>query len=181
MKFMKTGIAMQPMNDVKPASRGFTLIEVMIVVAIIAILSAIAYPSYTEYVQRGRRADAQSQLQQAAQFMQRYYSTNDRYTAAVGTPNATTVESEQKPGGVSLLPAGLRQAPVSGTAAYTLSVWARENPPSYTLFATPVNDPKCGTLTLDSAGLKNIGAQSVNGGSNTSDATAGVTIADCWR
>ena len=50
-------------------ARGFTLIEVMIVVAIVAILSAIALPSYTEYIRRGNRAEARAGLLQAAQWM----------------------------------------------------------------------------------------------------------------
>ena len=51
----------------RQAQRGFTLIEVMIVVAIVGILSAIAYPSYQEYVRRGHRAEARAGLLQAAQ------------------------------------------------------------------------------------------------------------------
>lgn len=49
------------------AQLGFTLIELMIVVAIVGILSAVAYPSYTEYVRRGHRADARAGLLQAQQ------------------------------------------------------------------------------------------------------------------
>ena len=49
--------------------RGFTLIEVMIVVAVVSILTAIAMPSYNEYIRRGHRADARAGLLQAAQWM----------------------------------------------------------------------------------------------------------------
>ena len=49
---------------------GFTLIELMIVVAIIAILAAIAYPSYTQYKIRTNRADVQSEMMQTAQRLQ---------------------------------------------------------------------------------------------------------------
>lgn len=48
-------------------SEGFTLIELMIVVAVVAIISAIAYPSYTNYVKRTKRVEVQTHLMQLAQ------------------------------------------------------------------------------------------------------------------
>ena len=51
--------------------KGFTLIELMIVVAVVSILSAIAYPSYAEYVRRGHRSDAKAGLLQAQQWLER--------------------------------------------------------------------------------------------------------------
>lgn len=63
----------------KNRSSGFTLIEVMIVVAIIGIIAAIAYPSYLNQVQRTRRAAGAGCLMEAAQFMERFYATNMTY------------------------------------------------------------------------------------------------------
>lgn len=62
--------------------RGFTLIELMIVVAIVAILAAIAYPSYQEYVKRTKRADLQSEMMTIAQQLQSYRVINHKYTNA---------------------------------------------------------------------------------------------------
>ena len=60
----------------KYSVRGFTLIELMIVVAIIAVLASVAYPSYKEYVARSRRAEARAVLVAAQQWMERFYTEN---------------------------------------------------------------------------------------------------------
>lgn len=83
-------------NNMRPVAKqsystGFTLIEMMIVVALIAILAAIAYPSFIDSVRKGRRADAQQGLMQAAHKLENYYARNATYTedlTEVGYGNA---------------------------------------------------------------------------------------------
>ena len=107
-------------------SQGFSLIELMIVVVIVAILSSIAYPSYLNQVTQSRRADAQAVLMEAAQFMERFYTENNRY--------------HQDTGGTAVaLPAQLRESPRdSGTKSYDITVQAA-TASTYTLRATPKN------------------------------------------
>ena len=66
-------------------SAGFTLIEVMIVVAIVGILAAVAYPSYIDSVRKGKRAEARAALMNLLQQQERYFTQNNSYeTFAVG-------------------------------------------------------------------------------------------------
>lgn len=73
------------MNAIKKAQKGFTLVELMVVVAIIGILAAIAVPSYQEYVQRARASEATSALADMRIKMEQYFQDNRTY---VGGPCA---------------------------------------------------------------------------------------------
>ena len=132
---------------------GFTLIELMIVLAIVGILAMVAYPSYMESVKRGQRSSARSSLLEAQQFMERFYAANSRYT----TDEAGSVSPT--------LPARLLAVPVEAPR-YNLSVVATLN--GYTLTATPTGTDICGNLTLTHTGVK---------GRSASEPT----VAECWR
>ena len=66
------------------SNRGFTLIEIMIVIAIIGIIITIGYPSLTEYVKKGRRTEVAGLLSEQAQILERFYSQKNVYTDAIG-------------------------------------------------------------------------------------------------
>lgn len=65
-------------------NRGFTLIEIMIVIAIIGIIMTIAYPNLTEYMKKGRRAEIAGLLSEQAQILERFYSSKNVYKGATG-------------------------------------------------------------------------------------------------
>ncbi|PZQ74617.1 MAG: pilus assembly protein PilE [Variovorax paradoxus] len=135
---------------------GFTLIELMIVVAVVAILAAIAYPSYQEYVMRSRRVEGQAMLNDAAARQERWRAQNGSYTL----PTTDDDYKKLMPGGRSS-PNGYYRLIVEGTtAAYTLTA-ERD--------AVQKADKKCGDFTLDSTGKKGMAS-----------GTPG-TVADCWR
>ena len=66
------------------SNRGFTLIEIMIVIAIIGIVMTFAAPSITEYLKKGRRSEVAGLLSEQAQILERFYSKNNVYTNATG-------------------------------------------------------------------------------------------------
>ena len=73
---------------------GFTLIEVMIVVAIIAILASIALPAYNDQIRKSRRTDAQRELVSWAQGLERNFSANGTYLDKDGLCNAGAPETD---------------------------------------------------------------------------------------
>lgn len=120
---------------------GFTLVELMIVVAIIAILASIAYPSYTSYITKTHRVAAEGCLSEYANYMEQYYTTNLSYKVA--TWPVLDCEGAAQTGGN--YDYGFAPGSPSSTA--------------YTVQAVPISaqltrDTKCGTLQLNQTGAR---------------------------
>lgn len=118
-------------------NKGFTLIELMIVVAIIAILAVFAYPSYTQYKIRTNRAEVQSEMMRIAQRLQSYYVIHHNYSAAT-LGNGTNTQNYP-----------------ASNSLYTITLTSSGQ--TYSLSAEPkigtVQDGN-GSLTLDSIGTR---------------------------
>jgi type IV pilus assembly protein PilE len=144
----------------KPTLWGFSLIELLIVVAIIGIIGAYAFPSYMESVRKGKRSDAVSALSSAAQWMERNFSDTARY--------------DQLPSGSAIaLPDDLAAVPQgsSATARYYNIQIAAVTQTTYRLEASPVNSmagDACGTFVLTQTGAKSLSGNSKS-------------VNDCWR
>lgn len=117
--------------------RGFSLIELMIVVAIVAILGAVAIPAYRQYIVRSHRVDAQRALSDLAGRQERYLYTNNTYARTL-----TLLGGSSSMAG-SYYTVSIDPAKTSSTA-YGLEAAATGRQQQ--------DDKQCQTLTLDQAG-----------------------------
>lgn len=128
--------------------RGFTMVELVIVIAIVGILTAIAYGSYENSVVKSRRKAAAACLLENSQFMERFYTTNLRYNQT----NAAT------PVAVALPTFGCE---TDQAAFYNIQFNGAVSATAYSIEAVPVGaqlakDTDCGTLRINQAGAKSI-------------------------
>lgn len=127
-------------------SQGFTLIEIMIVVAIVAIIASIAYPSYQDSVRKSRRSDATAALAEAAAMQERIYSETNSYVDNSGL-NRLVVNSDGQS---------------SREGFYTLAVDVSAcTGPRYTCFSitatasgAQANDSDCTSFTVNHLGQR---------------------------
>ncbi len=131
---------------------GFTLIELMIVVAVIAVLASIAYPSYTAQVRKSKRAAAKAELVEYAQRAERQHTLNNSYTNFKFVENSgTTIAS-----------------PRDGSKPMYQVTFASANANAFTITAVPQGDQAkdpCGTISVNQAGVKT---------------PANTSALDCW-
>jgi type IV pilus assembly protein PilE len=143
------------------AGLGFSLIELMIVVAIVAILAAIAVPAYSRYATRAHRVAAEACLSQYANYMERFYTTNLNYASDA---------SNNAPAAANTFDCASAQQ----TGAFYSYQFGPSSPSSsaYVIQAVPINsqltrDTQCGTVSLNQVGTRTI--------------TGSADVPTCWQ
>lgn len=125
-------------------SKGFTLIELMIVVAIIGIIAAIAYPSYQDSVRKSRRTDAKSSLLEAASLQERIYTQDNEYTDDLASL-VVNADGQSSHEGYYTLSVDITSGCSAPGGCYTISATAN---------GAQANDTACAVFSINNVGKK---------------------------
>ncbi|MCC7329063.1 MAG: type IV pilin protein [Gammaproteobacteria bacterium] len=142
-------------------NRGYTLMELMVVVTIVGILAAVAVPSYRQYTMRAKRADATTALLRLAAMQERFYIQHNSYAS-------TDLMDDAPPAGLGI--------PGTERGYYSLAIDSNDLTTGYTATATVVaggeqaDDTDCAAFSVNAQGLRS--AADSGGGDNTDR---------CWR
>ena len=164
----------------KSFNRGFTLIELMIVVAIVAVLTSIAYPAYTSSILKGKRAEGRAALAELIQQQERYMTQRNCYLGFSTAANGVATAIASTTCGVTTataVPFKTFSGDTLANAAYLLSAEACPSGTAGTnllmsdcvrVVATPIRtDAEAGTLRITSTGTK--------------DCVNGTNPSVCWK
>lgn len=138
-----------------PRRAGFTLVELMVVVAIATVLFALAVPSYMSYIRQSRRTEARTAVLDLAGREERFFSTNGAaYTTTAAQLGYTALGVPIGSGYYQLTVC----VPANSNCTAGLGMPNPPAAPSYTVVATPVagqtqvNDTQCTAFAVDSTG-----------------------------
>ena len=139
----------------RESSKGFTLIELMVVIVVVSILAAIAVPSYSSSVRKARRTEARNALLDAASREERFFATNNRYSI---TATDLGYSAWQIPVGSNYYSLNATCAAAAACTDFTVTA---------TAIGTQAKDTACATLSLTNTGVQ--------------AATGTATAATCWN
>ena len=132
--------------------KGYSLIELMVIVAVLGIIASIAVPSYRSYMMRAQRADATAALLALRSAQEKFFLQNSRYVTSVADMTAAK-------------PAGLGLGATSEHGYYAITIAAGATPNSYVATATAAGgqtaDSSCQTFTINESGVRGSGPNGI--------------------